>query len=86
MAEESTPQPEPERVREEMRETVRELTDELESIESLEHASTGSEPPLFKSRPAADENSFHAQMDPLPGWARSSLPLKLTSCYRDRRR
>jgi hypothetical protein len=41
-------QPEPERVREEMHETVRELTDELESIESLEHPSTGTEPPLFK--------------------------------------
>jgi len=48
MADESTPQPEPERVREEMHKTVRELTDELESIESLEHASMGSEPPLFK--------------------------------------
>ena len=48
MAEETTPPPEPERVREEMHETVRELTDELESIESLEHPSTGSEPPLFK--------------------------------------
>jgi hypothetical protein len=48
MAEESTPQPKPERVREEMHETVRELTDELESIESVERPSMGSEPPLFK--------------------------------------
>lgn len=46
MVEEKVSQPEPQRVREEIRETVRGLSEELKSIESLEQPSP--EPPLFK--------------------------------------